>query len=106
MSRRRNQRHAFTLVELLVVIAIIAILIAVLLPALGQARATAQSAMCMSNERQLGFAIHQYLTDWDGYFPLIAEYFAYANEGRPDRRYIDVLSHYFGITTSWELPGV
>ena len=105
MLRTRNDREAFTLVELLVVIAIIAILIALLLPALRGARAVAQTAICLSNERQMSFALHQYFTDWEGSFPLGSEYFAFQNEGRPNRYYVDVLSDYLGITEPFVLPG-
>ncbi len=55
--------HGFTLVELLVVIAVIAILAALLLPALAKAKASAQSAACKSNLRQLGIALTIYLGD-------------------------------------------
>ena len=102
----RRTRSAFTLVELLVVIAIIAILIALLLPALSSARAVARSAQCMSNERQHGLALAQYHTDWEGFFPLINEYFAFQNLGRPNRGWLDNLSEYLGLTTVFDIPGV
>jgi prepilin-type N-terminal cleavage/methylation domain-containing protein/prepilin-type processing-associated H-X9-DG protein len=58
---------AFTLIELLVVIAIIAILATLLLPALSSAKASAKSARCKSNLKQLGIAISAYVTDANAY---------------------------------------
>ena len=64
-----KNRYAFTLIELLVVIAIIAILAAMLLPALSSARASAKSAKCMANLKQLIGAINMYADENDDWIP-------------------------------------
>ena len=61
-------RRGFTLIELLVVIAIIAVLIALLLPAVQAAREAARRAQCVNNLKQIGLALHNYMSSI-GTFP-------------------------------------
>ena len=63
IANDQRARSSFTLIELLVVIAIIAILAALLSPSLNLARAQAKSASCLSNIRQLTFAMIMYAND-------------------------------------------
>ncbi len=67
----RSCKRAMTLVELLVVMAIIGVLVALLLPAVQSARASARSAACKNQLRQIGLATQQFcdvhrgeLPDW------------------------------------------
>lgn len=62
-------KRAFTLIELLVVIAIIAILAAILFPVFAQAKEAAKKTTCLSNSKQMGFALFMYANDSDDMLP-------------------------------------
>jgi prepilin-type N-terminal cleavage/methylation domain-containing protein len=62
-------KKAFTLIELLVVIAIIAILAAILFPVFAQAKTAAKKTAAISNQKQIGLAVLQYMADYDDTYP-------------------------------------
>ena len=64
--QQSKTRLAFTLLELLVTVGIIGIVASLLLPALGKAKAKAQSTYCLNSLKQIGLAINLYAGDYDG----------------------------------------
>jgi len=90
---------AFTLIELLVVIAIIAVLASFATPAIGNAIERGRSAKCVSNLRQIGVAVQQYIADNDNTFPRIAIEGENPVEGLEGREPLEVLGPY-GVTAA------
>ena len=70
-------KFRFTLIELLVVVAIIGILTSMLLPSLAKARDRAHTAVCLSNQKQVGLAIQMYANTYDDNIPRAG--FSWAN---------------------------
>ncbi len=64
-SRRSRKSAGFTLIEALVTIGIIGVLAGLALPAVQAAREASRRARCSNNMRQLGIAIHSYLSVFD-----------------------------------------
>jgi|GEM_PF-1925658 prepilin-type N-terminal cleavage/methylation domain len=69
-ARPAYPRSGFTLIELLTVIAIIGILAAITLPVVGNVRASARTAKCISNLRQWGVATRLYVEENKGKLPI------------------------------------
>jgi len=72
MKQQKNGSRAvraFTLIELLVVIGIISILASLLLPAVVRAKQAAHKIKCISQLRQVGFALQMYADEHEGEYP-------------------------------------
>jgi prepilin-type N-terminal cleavage/methylation domain-containing protein len=89
----QSRYRAFTLVELLVVISIIALLLSILMPSLQKARQSAQTVVCKSNLKQMGYGFLLYSEDNNGYMP--PSWLAF-NGDATKNNFMPILSKYFG----------
>lgn len=64
-----SSQNGFTLIEAMVVTSIIGLLAAVLFPVFASAREQARKVTCLSNLRQIGLGIMQYVQDNDERYP-------------------------------------
>jgi len=92
----------FTLIELLVVVAIIGILASLLLPSLGKARKTSQSAVCKNNLKNMGLGLKMMVED--GVDANSDGNYSGWSETPPDRypeeyRWFAMIENYMGGTT-------
>jgi len=75
MESRRGSfsNKAYTLIEVLITIAIIAVLSSLLLPALGKAKDTARTILCVNNLRTIGTACALYADSYCDFYPMISD---------------------------------
>src|SRR5215469_7565053 len=98
--KRVSDARAFTLIELLVVIAIIAILAAILFPVFAQAREAARKTVCLSNTKQIGLTIMQYVQDYDEMYPMDSwegEYVGTTDNDTHSAQYGTVMTWIWGV---------
>ena len=101
MKNNILRRSATTLIEVLIVIAVIAILIALLLPGLARAKAKAQRAACLNNQKQIGYALTMWASDHEERFPSTVD----ALEGGSKSRY-ETWQHFITMTNELNSPKV
>ena len=90
MPFKNTPRSAFTLLEILVVVAIIALLSAILFPAFARARQKARDTNCLSNMKQIGLGVLQYVQDYDETWPIFYAYNSSPASGNPGHKGIEL----------------
>jgi prepilin-type processing-associated H-X9-DG protein/prepilin-type N-terminal cleavage/methylation domain-containing protein len=100
---RRRTAAGFTLIELLVVIGVIGGLAGMLLPALHKARGCARSAGCVSNLKQMGYALSLYMDDNDGYIPRRGQGVQKLTQINRESDWFNCLLPYAGSEPYWQL---
>jgi len=92
-----KRREAFTLIELLVVIAIISLLVSILLPSLNRAKGLAKEVLCLTRQKQIGYAFSMYADDNNDYMcGVLADGYDMARQSSTVRSWSHLLSKYVG----------
>lgn len=91
----RRSCRGFSLIEILAALAVVAVLLAIIVPLGLRSRASAQSAACVANLRQIGVGLQLNLNERGGRFPDLA---AGPSEQDPEKRAAlnDYLLEYVG----------
>lgn len=106
LSRRWIGPRGFTLIELLLVIAVIAVLAGLLLPALGRARGTARSVVCLARLRTLAQTGVMYAEANHGKLPRSSHSTGFGAFPWPMVFYEDLTGAPFGgSSSSWDNEG-
>jgi len=104
LVRGTKRNSGFTLIELLVVIAIIAILAAILFPAFAKAKEKAKQSSCLSNEKQIGLGLMQYVQDYDSTYPMSYYYQNGANSVGGYVQWSGLIAPYVKSNNVWVCP--
>lgn len=98
-------RHGWTLVELLTTLAILAVLAGILLPLLAQTRHKARSTSCVSQLKQIGAALQQYIQDYDEI--LVCHWYITPGDSDPNGGYkwMDAVYPYLRNEQVFNCPG-
>jgi prepilin-type processing-associated H-X9-DG protein len=91
--------------ELLVVIAVIAIVAALLLPVIARSKEQGRATACLSNLRQVGFALQMYAQDHENRLPVMYDALLSTNSlGTNPPAIHAVLAEYLGSTNLLRCP--